>query len=141
MKQTIEDHAQEIGLQFKLETFLALARAASGGARYFKPRGTFDGSQLISVRTDFGVSPLLKVMAIAGPNGTRQAIQDAEFYEVITPAVVCELVELINFQSDEIKRLTWMPLTIPRAANAEQERYRMKLLLQLEQTEFNLNIE
>lgn len=127
--------------QHQLERLKRLAMFATQGARQFNPRGSVDGSQVVTVHSEWGILPLLTVKANQGPESSQQALHDAEFYAALSPVRVTELVDLINFQEAEIGRLNALPLRIPPATNPEEEKYRQRLLRALEGSEFNIALE
>lgn len=127
--------------QHQLERLKRLAMFATQGARQFNPRGSVDGSQVVTVHSEWGILPLLTIKANQGPHSGQQALHDAEFYAAVSPLLITELVDLINFQGDEIARISALQLRIPPAANPEEAKYRQRLLQLLEGTEFNIALE
>lgn len=127
--------------QHQLERLKRLSMFATQGARQFNPRGSVDGSQVVTVHSEWGILPLLTIKANQGPRSGQQALHDAEFYAAVSPLLVMELVDLIIYQGDEISRLAALPLRIPPAETAEEDRYRQRLLQQLQDTEFNIHLD
>lgn len=141
---TNQEKIERANINYQLERIKQLAVNATQGDRTYTPRGNVQGTQAVTVNTGWAEKLLLTVHPIPSTDGGHVADNcenDAEFYAAVTPLVVQELVDVIFYQADEIERLSGLPLTIPPAQNAEEEKYRSRLLLLLGSTEFNLNLE